>query len=127
MEEKEKNPGLVLDAITSAPSQFGDVTIGDVTILKYAYLEKMKSPFVDASSDFSVENVAASVFALSQDKAELKKYGGDVEKLKADALDWADEHLRMEDVPEIIRAVVAKFQALNKAAPSSAGGDGKKK
>ena len=37
----ENNPEIVLDAVLETPSTFGDVTINDITILRYAYLEKL--------------------------------------------------------------------------------------
>ncbi|WP_407450912.1 hypothetical protein [Fibrobacter sp.] len=125
----EKTPELVLDCVLDAPTRFGDVVIGDITILKYAYLEKLKSPFLDPSQEFTVENIAPAVFVLASDKATLRKYGSDIESLKFDALDWMDENVAIEDVPAIIKAVVAKLVSINKAAPNGSGqeDDGKKK
>ena len=120
------NPKAVIDAIIEAPNTFGDVTIGDITILKYAYLEKLHSPFIDPSQEFTVENIAPSIFVLAADKKELRKYGSAVDELKLDALEWADEHLKIEDVPAVIKAVVDKLTQINKAAPSGAAADPKK-
>lgn len=122
---ENKNPDIVIDAIIDAPSKFGDVTIGDVTILKYAYLEKLKSPFVNPETSFSVENIIPSVYVLAVEKSVLKQYGADLERLKLDALDWADDNLKLDDVPDIIKCVVSKFTTVNKAAPTDVG-DGKK-
>lgn len=117
--ETENNPEIVLDAVLETPSTFGDVTINDITILRYAYLEKLQSPFIDASKEFSVQNIVPSVYVLAADKKELRKYSTDIEALKLDALDWADEHLKIEDVPAMINCIVQKFTQMNKAAPSS--------
>ena len=68
-----------------------------------------------------------TVFVLAASKEELKKFGTDVEALKLAALDWADENLSMDEVPEVIKQVVAVFTAVNKAAPSAASGDDTKK
>lgn len=128
MEEKEKNPEIVLDALTQGPKEFAKFKLNPLTIFRYAFLEKIKSPFVDSSKEFSVENVAPTVFVLASDRADLRKYSGDPEALKLDALEWADDHLSIDEVPDVIKAVVAQFAALNKAAPSAqAGDDGKKK
>ena len=127
MEENiSANPKAVIDAIIEAPNTFGDVTIGDITILKYAYLEKLHSPFIDPSQEFTVENIAPSIYVLAADKKELRKYGSAVDELKLDALEWADEHLKIEDVPAGIKAVVDKLTQINKAAPSGAAADPKK-
>lgn len=127
MEENiSANPKAVIDAIIEAPNTFGDVTIGDITILKYAYLEKLHSPFIDPSQEFTVENIAPSIYVLAADKKELRKYGSSVDELKLDALEWADEHLKIEDVPAVIKAVVDKLTQINKAAPAGAAADPKK-
>ena len=127
MEENiSANPKAVIDAVIEAPKTFGDITIGDITLLKYAYLEKLHSPFIDPSQEFTVENIAPSIFVLAVDKKELRKYGSAVDELKLDALDWADEHLKIEDVPAVIKAIVDKLTQINKAAPSGTAADPKK-
>ena len=125
--EENSNPKIVVDAIIDAPKAFGKATIGDVTILKYAYLEKLRSPFIDGTQEFNVENIVPTVFVLASDKQTLRKYGNDIEKLKADALDWADDSLSLEDVPDVIKEVVSKLTSINKAAPSGSDSDPKKK
>ena len=117
---------MVIDAVIDAPKSFGKVTLSDITILKYAYLEKLHSPFIDPSQDFSVENIAPSIYVLAADKKELRKYGSDIETLKLDALEWVDENLDLNDVPAVIKEIVSKLTALNKAAPAGATADPKK-
>lgn len=117
---ESNNPKLVIDTIIDAPTTFGDVTINDITILRYAYLEKINSPFIDASVEFKVDNIVPTVFVLAIDKNELRKYSNDIEALKADALEWADEKLKLDQFAEIISCISNKFLALNKAAPSGA-------
>lgn len=127
MNEEAKNPELVIDAVIDAPKKFNKIEIGDVTILKYCYLEKLHSPFIDPTQEFTVENIAPAVFVLAKDKTELRKYGNDIETLKMDALEWIDENVDISEVPNIIKAIVAKLTAVNKAAPSGAGEDGDSK
>lgn len=105
----ENNPSIVLDAVIDAPKKVGDIEIGDITILKYSYLEKLNSPFISSSEEFTVTNIIPTVFVLSKDKKELRKYGNDIESLKLDALEWADECLKVEDVPALISIIVDKF------------------
>ena len=126
---QEKNPSIVLDAIIDAPKKAGNVTIGDITILKYAYLEKLSSPFISPDKEFSVANVIPTVFVLSQSKEQLRKYGNDIETLKIDALEWADDNLDIRDVPALIDDIVSKFTQMDKAAPQggAAEDDPKKK
>ena len=125
-ENTSANPKAVIDAIIEAPKTFGDVTIGDITILKYAYLEKLHSPFIDPTQEFTVESIAPAVFILAKDKKELRKYGNDIEALKLDALEWIDDNLDMSEVPAVIKAIVDKLTAINKAAPAGSTSDTKK-
>lgn len=129
MNKDNRTPEIVLDAVIDAPKKIGNVEIGDVTILKYCYLEKLHSPFIDPSQEFTVESIAPAVFVLAKDKKELRKYGNDIETLKMDALEWIDENVSLEDVPALIKTIVGKLTAVNKAAPAGSNGeaDSKKK
>ena len=68
MNKENKTPELVIDAVIDAPKQFGNINIGDITILKYCYLEKPHSPVIDPTQEFTVENIALAVFVLAKDK-----------------------------------------------------------
>ena len=127
MKKDNRTPEIVLDAVIDAPKKIGNVEIGDVTILKYCYLEKLHSPFIDPTQEFTVENIAPAVFVLAKDKSELRKYGNDIETLKMDALEWIDENVELGDVPEVIKTIVGKLTAVNKAAPQGAQQDGSSK
>ena len=127
MNNENKTPELVIDAVIDAPKQFSKIEIGDITILKYCYLEKLRSPFINPEGEFTVENIAPTVFVLAKDKKELRKYGNDIETLKMDALEWMDECVELSDVPEIIKAIVSKLTSINKAAPNGTTEDGKSK
>ena len=126
MDNENNTPQTVLDAVIDAPKTFSKIDIGDITILKYAYLEKLHSPFIDPKQEFTVESIAPAVFVLAKDKKELRKYGNDIETLKLDALEWIDDNVELSEVPEIIKTVVDKLTAINKAAPSGTGDDTKK-
>lgn len=119
----ENNPQIVLDTIIDTPKTVGNITIGDITILKYSYLEKLNSPFISPDQDFSVSNIIPTVYVLAKDKKELRKYGSDIEALKLDALEWADDNLKVEDVPTLISIIVDKFTTMNKAAPTGDASD----
>lgn len=126
MDNENNTPQAVLDAVIDAPKTLSKISIGDVTILKYAYLEKLHSPFIDPKQEFTVENVAPAVFVLAKDKKELRKYGNDIESLKLDALEWIDENVEIDEFPAVIKIIVDKLTAINKAAPSGSGDDAKK-
>lgn len=127
MNKENKTPQLVLESVTDSPKKIGNIEIGDITILKYAWLEKLRSPFINPDEEFTVENIAPAVFVLAKDKKELRKYGNDIETLKMDALEWMDECVELSDVPEIIKAIVSKLTSINKAAPNGTTEDGSSK
>ena len=123
---KKTNPKIVTEAILDDGRTFGKITINPISIYKYALLEKTQSPFLYADQDFSLENLAPSIFILANDRQTLKPYANDMEKLKEDSMDWLDENLDLKDLPKIIELAVDQFTTLNKAAPAAESADGKK-
>lgn len=126
------NPKLVLQQIVGNGES--DVGKGDnvvhvypLTIARYAFLELLDSPFINPERKFELNSVIPAAFVMSHTPRELRKYNDkNLSDLVADSLEWADAELKLEDVPELIKAIVSQLQALNKAAPSqdSAGNSG---
>jgi len=115
------NPAIVIDTVIDGGSKFGKIELKPVTIYKYCLLEKLKSPFITTEGDFTVENIAPTVFVLAKDRSELKEYKNDFDRLKDDAVEWLDDNLDVADLPEIMKATVDMFMKLNKAAPQASG------
>ena len=117
MSEKQ-NPDVVIDAITNTDKTYNGITINTPTIRRYAYLEKLKSPFVFGDVGFELENVIPSIYVLAATKDELKVLSGkSVDEIKDIAMDWADDNLDMKTLPDIIKDVVAVFTKINESAP----------
>ena len=117
MSEKQ-NPDIVIDAITNTDKTYNGITINTPTIRRYAYLEKLKSPFVFGDIGFELENVVPSIYVLAATKDELKVLSGkSVDEIKDIAMDWADDNLDMKTLPNIIKDVVAVFTKINESAP----------
>ena len=117
MSEKQ-NPDVVIDAITNTDKTYNGITINTPTIRRYAYLEKLKSPFVFGDIGFELENVIPSIYVLAATKDELKVLSGkSVDEIKDIAMDWADDNLDMKTLPDIIKDVVAVFTKINESAP----------
>ena len=117
MSEKQ-NPDIVIDAITNTDKTYNGITINTPTIRRYAYLEKLKSPFVFGDIGFELENVIPSIYILAATKDELKVLSGkSVDEIKDIAMDWADDNLDMKTLPDIIKDVVAVFTKINESAP----------
>ena len=123
-----KNPQIVVDAIINQNGQeVNTVKLYPVTIRRYAFLEKLNSPFINPEVQFTVNTIIPSVFVMTRTKDELKKYASnDIEKLVQDSFDWSDS-LNMDDVPEMIKAVTKQFTEINRASPDSTEDNSKKK
>ena len=117
MSEKQ-NPDIVIDAITNTDKTYNGIIINTPTIRRYAYLEKLKSPFVFGDIGFELENVIPSIYVLAATKDELKVLSGkSVDEIKDIAMDWADDNLDMKTLPDIIKDVIAVFTKINESAP----------
>ena len=126
------NPQLVLTQIVgNGESDVGNgenvVHVYPLTIARYAFLELLDSPFINPDNRFQLNTVIPTAFVMSHSVRDLRKYNDkNLSVLVSDSLEWADAELRLDDVPERIKAIVSQLQALNKAAPSqdSAGNSG---
>ena len=115
---EKQNPDVVIDAITNTDKTYNGITINTPTIRRYAYLEKLKSPFIFGDIGFELENVIPSIYVLAATKDELKVLSGkSVDEIKDIAMDWADDNLDMKTLPDIIKDVVAVFTKINESAP----------
>ena len=124
-----KNPKIVVDSILdSNGKEINNIKIYPMTIRRYAWFEKLNSPFINSEVKFDVNGVIPSVYVMCKSKDELKKYNSnDIEKLISDAFDWS-ENLSMNDIPDMITSVTKQMQELNKASPDATDNlDGKKK
>lgn len=118
MSKEKQNPNVVLDAITNDDKTYSKVTIHQPTIRRYAFLEKLKSPFIFSDISFDLENTIPSIYILAIENADIKKLSGKtVDEIKDIAFDWADENLEMNDLATIIKDVVAVFTTINDSAP----------
>ena len=121
-------PKIVVDAVLSEGlAQEQQVKLYPVTIRRYALLEKLKSPFIFADTEFNVNNVVPTAFVMSRTPDELKQYcTKPSEDVVQAAFDWA-ESLDIDDLPKMLSALSDQFLALNKAAPDKTTGQDLKK
>lgn len=121
-------PKIVVDAVLSEGlAQEQQVKLYPVTIRRYALLEKLKSPFIFADTEFNVNNVVPTAFVMSRTPDELKTYcTKPSEDIVQAAFDWA-ESLDIDDLPKMLSALSDQFLALNKAAPDKTTGQDLKK
>lgn len=68
-------PKIVVDAVLSEGlASDTRIKLYQVTIRRYALLEKLKSPFIFADTEFNVNNVVPTAFVMSRTPDELKKF-----------------------------------------------------
>ena len=123
-----KNPTTVVNSILDSDgTEVKHIKIYPMTIRRYAWFEKLNSPFINPEIKFDVNGVIPSVYVMCKTKDELKKYNStEVEKLIQDAFDWAEE-LTLSDIPDMISSVTKQMQELNRASPDSVEDNSKKK
>ena len=117
-----ENPQIVLDAATGQhQSTIGlPVDLNPVTISRYAWLEKIGSPFLTRGTEFKVSTVVPTIWVLAASKQELKEASKiSVDDLKERSLEWADEHIDVGQLPSLIEAVTDMLLDVGKASPRS--------
>lgn len=112
------DPKIVVGAILAEGSE---PTIGvyPVTIRRYALLEKIESPFVQADKQFNVDSVVPTAFVMCQKPDDLKRWcNASAADIREAAFDWAED-LPLDDVPKMISAITDQFLQIQKAAPDA--------
>ena len=122
-----ENPAIVIDAVLDEKQTFGKLEVQNLTIYRYAMLEKVGSPFLDLDKEFTLQNLASSIFIMTSSKEQIKAVANDLAKLDEAALDFIDENLELNDIARMTSAIIAKLQAISKAAPTGDGPSDAKK
>ena len=118
--EKE-NSQLVIDAIVGTKKEL-PIKLYDLTILRYAWLEKLESPFIQKDGKFTISTVIPTIWILAASKEELRAAADkDITQIKLDALEWADDIIGVDQLPLLIDAVTDKLFRLSKASPKTSG------
>lgn len=116
----DKNPKAAIDALLESAVQAGKLTVYPLTVARYALLELIDSPLicVDKDTKLNVFDVIPTVFVMTQPAAQLSKYNSHtLDKLKADAFEWAEDELTATSVPMVINMLAQKLLDLRRIAP----------
>lgn len=116
------NHPIITDAIIDHDSKVNPngIAIYPLTIRRYALLEKIESPFINGETKFNVNSVIPSAYVMCSDNDTLKKYSSSsIDVLRNDAFDWS-ENLEVNDIPDMMDAIIKQLETLNKVAPSTA-------
>lgn len=99
------DPKIVVDAILAEGNPDEQIKVYPVTIRRYALLEKLDSPFVNSDKEFNVDSIVPSVFVMTRDVAELKKFcNASSDTIRDAAFTWSED-LPLEDIPKMVSAV----------------------
>lgn len=114
------NPKIAIDAILAAQErEVKNYKLYPITVGRYALLEAVESPLVDANSKFTMLNAIPSLYIVLNDIEQLKKYNTkNIEQLKADAMEWAEKDLDTNDLPDLVKTIIDMLLDINKATPS---------
>lgn len=117
------NPKIVTDSIIDSNgtnTSTSSIRVYPISIFRYAWLERLESPFIDPTKKFDVGSIIPTAFVFCSVPDQLRKYTSkDVELLKNDAYAWADLNLKLDDIPELIKNITSQMTDLNKAAPDA--------
>lgn len=116
----DKNPKAAIDALLESAVQAGRLTVYPLTVARYALLELIDSPLIciDKDKKLNVFDVIPTVFVMTQPAAQLSKYNSHtLDKLKADAFEWAEDELTATSVPMVINMLAQKLLDLRRIAP----------
>lgn len=119
-----ENPRSALDALVESPQQHGNVVVYPLTVVRYALLELVGSPFLNAKKDFGIVDLLPSLYIVSTPTRGLSGYNShNVEKLVADAYEWSD-NLAEGEWLSIIQALSEKIALLAEVQPEIAQKEG---
>lgn len=127
-----ENPKAVVDAIINEgkPSTIsGELKVHQMTIRRYAFLEKLNSPFLNPDVKFTVNSILPSLYVMVCENDVLKKYStyndSNMNKLIDDAYDWSDT-ADLSQIPMLIDRITSELLEMNKVSPTSDGSQSKK-
>lgn len=119
-----EEPKLAVDAVLDTDEIVDNVTIHPLTCARYALLCKINSPLI-TNSEFEINSLIPTIFVMTQEFSELKKYVNDIDKLIEESYD-ACEDIDVKTFSKIVEKMLKTFDEINKLAPNASKDDKKK-
>lgn len=117
------DPQLAVEAVLDSDQSVAGITVRKITAGRYAWLERLDSPFTDFEKKFTLDNLIPSLYVVQVETEKLRQYScRDVDKLKDDAFAWADE-IDIDKIGPAVDVVMDQFRDILKIAPGT-GQDG---
>ena len=122
------NPKAAIDALLESTVQAGALKVYPLTVARYALLELIESPLVLLKEkELSVVDVIPSIYVMTAEASTLSKYNSrNLDKLKEDAFEWAEDGMTAASVPLVVNMLAQKLLDLRRIAPEEVVDDKKK-
>ena len=113
------NPKAALNALLDSAVQVGVLEVHPLTVARYALLELAESPLiVGVEGTLGVLDVIPTVYIMTAPAAKLSKYNAkNIDQLKAEAFEWAEDNLTTGSIPAIVELLAQKLLDLRRLAP----------
>ena len=115
------NPKAAIDALLESTVQAGALTVHPLTVARYALLELVESPLVlfrENNEPLTVLGVIPTIYIMCIDARKLGKYNSkNIEELKGDAFEWAEDAVTGGSVPLVVNMLADKLLDLQRIAP----------
>lgn len=116
----KENPTSAIDALLESAVQAGKLTVYPLTVARYALLELIESPLViiDKEHTLNAFDVIPTIYVMTQPAKSLARYSSrTTQKLKEDALEWAEDAVTAASIPEVVNMLAQKLLDLRRVAP----------
>lgn len=122
------NPKAAIDALLESTVNAGTLKVYPLTVARYALLELIESPLVLLKEkELSVVDVIPSIYVMTAEASTLSKYNSrNIDKLKEDAFEWAEDGMTAASVPLVVNMLAQKLLDLRRIAPEEVVDDKKK-
>lgn len=117
------DPTQVIDTILDGPVELEGITFYPLTLARYAYFEKIKSPFLFGGDE--VEPLIATIYIMRCPIDELKKLRT-ADQIFEKSVEWADT-LPPGKLERVIQLITQQLSALAYVAPNPDEDSDKKK
>lgn len=114
----DKNPTVALDALLESTVKVGNLEVHPLTVARYALLEMAQSPLVNFGNKLDILTAIPSVYIMAMPAKELRKYNShNIETLKEDAFEWAEDALVIDSVGQVLDVLAQKLLDLRRIMP----------
>lgn len=114
-----ENPTASVDALLESTVEAGALKVYPLTVARFALLELVESPLVVPSEGgLGTLDIIPSIYIMTMEPRTLSKYNSrNIDKLKEDAFEWAEDAVTVGSVPLVVNLLAEKLSDLRRIAP----------